>query len=224
MKKIIAMLLAVTLIFSGIFVLSACGDETCTEHIDENSDNKCDNCDADLTPPPTVDEALVAFVTAMEATKPATLSVTVTTKFGSEDLVSTYNTVYSSKDASFTVTYCVQSVNSSLEGEDIIEKEGTITCKADGTYSDNGSFAGSNPSATGVKANLTSEKLTDYTVSADGDTLTATVKAADSLDILGAEYENDASLVIVKNEGKIVSVTLSSGEGADFMKVVCIYG
>ncbi len=48
MKKLLVLLLALTLCFT----LAACGggDDPCTEHVDANSDGKCDNCDAAVEP------------------------------------------------------------------------------------------------------------------------------------------------------------------------------
>ncbi len=59
LKRILSLALCCVLILSSLFPLASCGDDTpdpapdsgrteCTEHIDENSDNKCDNCDATL--------------------------------------------------------------------------------------------------------------------------------------------------------------------------------
>ncbi len=50
-KKIVCLLLAMMMLVGCISVLSSCKDpETdCTNHVDENGDNKCDVCDEDMT-------------------------------------------------------------------------------------------------------------------------------------------------------------------------------
>ncbi len=45
-KKFNIVLLATILILTLGFSLVACGDTTCTEHVDSDADGKCDNCDA----------------------------------------------------------------------------------------------------------------------------------------------------------------------------------
>lgn len=52
MKKLLALFLALTLVFSVSLSLTACGETACTEHVDENKDNKCDNCGKALTENP----------------------------------------------------------------------------------------------------------------------------------------------------------------------------
>jgi DNA repair exonuclease SbcCD ATPase subunit len=59
MKKILALLLAAIMVLS-VFTLAACNDEpgpnnqgnnSCTSHVDANTDYKCDNCGAELEKP-----------------------------------------------------------------------------------------------------------------------------------------------------------------------------
>lgn len=224
MKKILAILLALTCLLASVSVLTACGEEVCEAHVDENKDNKCDNCGADVTPeqpddPEPQEDKRDAFVSAIGATNPEKVTVTVktTTKYG--ELTSTYVTTFAA-DGSFTVDYTVEKFNDSLEATSTelkIVETGTITCNADGSYSDGGAFAGSNPQATGVKLNIKSDKVTEYNV--NGDNFNATVKAADTKDVFGVEYKNDATLVLTKNNGKIVSASVISGD----VQILCVY-
>ena len=226
MKKILAFLLVISCMFACAAVLTACGDDECTEHVDANGDNKCDNCEADVTPepqppedkPPVVEDKRPDFVSALAATVPTETVVTVTTNSEYGKLTSVYTTVYA-EDGSFTINYSKQSYNLSLDPsntDDIITETGTITCSADGNYSDGGSFAGSNPAATGVKINISSDKL-DYVIS--DDILTATVSEADTREILGNAYAEDATVVIIKNNGKIISASVTIGD----LEIVCEY-
>ena len=223
MKKILAMLLALTCAIGCMFALTACGDDVCEAHVDEDNNKKCDKCQADMpdVEPPKVDER-PAFVTAIEATKPTQLTVTVKSNSAFGQLTSAYTTTYSSTDSSFTVAYRTEKINDGFEVEgDVIVSEGVITCDASGNYSDGGAFAGSNPAATGVKVKLTSDKLVNYTVT--GDILTATIAAADTLEVLGASYGADVTLVLTKSEGKIVSVSLTYGAEENRVQISCVY-
>ena len=47
-KKLLSLFLAVVMVLSTLFVLASCGDKECKEHVDANSDGKCDNCGADM--------------------------------------------------------------------------------------------------------------------------------------------------------------------------------
>ena len=223
MKKILAILLALTCAVSCMFVLSACNDDVCTEHVDNDGDKKCDVCQADMSDPAGTEDKRTAFSAAIAATKPTTLKVTVKSNSPFGELESVYTTVYSTVDSSFTITYHTKQINDGFEVDaDIIEKDGVITCDASGNYSD-GTFMGSNPNATGVNANIMSDRLTNYTVSTDGNILTATIAADDTLAVLGVQYAEDVTLVLTKNEGKIISISLTYGAEANRVKVACVY-
>ena len=51
-SKILSIILGIALVIVMVASLVACND-TCTEHVDENGDLKCDNCEADM---PSTDE------------------------------------------------------------------------------------------------------------------------------------------------------------------------
>ena len=222
MKKILAMLLALTCVIGCAFVFTAC-DDACTEHIDENGDNKCDKCEAEMEVPANTEDKRTAFNAAIAATKPNTLTVTVTSNSAFGKLKSVYTTVYSTTDSSFTISYHTEEINGGFEVDgDIIEKDGVITCDSSGNYSD-GEFMGNNPVATGVNANIMSDRLVNYNVSADGNILTATVAADDTLAVLGVQYASDVTLILTKNAGKIVSLSFAYGAEASRVSVTCVY-
>lgn len=219
MKKILAILLALTCFVGCAFALTSCGK--CEEHIDANGDNACDNCGADTTPAPAPQEdECKAFADAIAATKPASLEVTVKTTSELGALQSTYKTVYSTTDSSFTITYRTESFNVTFESEDnVLVNEGTITCDAAGNYSDGGAFVGGNPASTGVVASL--DKLTNYTV--EGDILVATVAADETLAVFGVQYDATVTLVLTKSEGKIISASLICGTETNGTQISCVY-
>ena len=211
MKKFLAIILAIGCIFASLGVLTSCGGE-CTEHLDEDGDNVCDKC---KEPIETVDpsDKRSEFTAAMSATNPAELTVTVTTTDALGSLSSVYNTVFSA-DGSFVINYSKESFADLESDDEKVVKTGTISCSANGTYSD-GSFSGSNPLATGVTLDLS--KLKNF--STVGDILTATVAAADTQAALGVVITNDATLVLTKNNGKIVSVSVTTVDTV----IVCEY-
>ena len=55
MKKIISLILCLAMLISAMALITSCGEETpappCTEHVDSDSNGKCDNCDADVSIP-----------------------------------------------------------------------------------------------------------------------------------------------------------------------------
>ncbi len=55
MKKLLSIILSLALLVSAMALMISCGEETpdspCTEHVDSDSNGKCDNCDADVSAP-----------------------------------------------------------------------------------------------------------------------------------------------------------------------------
>jgi hypothetical protein len=153
---------------------------------------------------------------ASKSTDPSKVVVTVNSKFGTDNLVSRFTIEYSDEDASFVINYYVESFNPDFMADEYkIVSEGTITCDAEGNYSDGGSFVGSNPAATGVKADL--NKLKNYVTSET--TLTATVAKADTASVFGTAYGSDVTLVVTKNSSSIVSVSLAYAD----VQILCVY-
>jgi hypothetical protein len=245
MKKILIMLLALTCAMSCVVALASCGNNahTCA---DANGDGKCDNCGNAVQPAPKPDEPCTEcvdsdlngkcdkcnkdveipepdyrpdFVAAMNATKPEVLVVKVVTESAFGALTSEYTTTYAA-DGSFVINSKVEKFNLDINsGDEKVVTEAEITCDANGEYSDGGSFVGSNPAATGVKVDL--EKLAVYTI--EGDLLSATVAKADTKAVFGVAYEGDVTLVVTKNNGKIVAVALTYTAQDNVVKIVCEY-
>ncbi len=249
MKKILIMLLALTCAISCVFALASCGKDahTCA---DANGDGKCDNCGAAVQPAPNnpdepdgpctecVDSDLDGkcdvcgedveipapdyrpdFIAAMNATKPEVLYVKVVTESSFGALTSEYTTTYA-QDGSFVIDSSVEKFNVDIDsGDEKIVTVSKVTCAANGSYSDGGSFIGENPAATGVKVDI--EKLTDFITEAD--LLSATVAKAETKDVFGVTYEGDVTLVMTKNDGKIVAVALTYTAQDNVVKIICEY-
>lgn len=196
MKKFLAIILALTCAFA----LFACGDgETANNY-------KTDAAD---------------FITAVGATDVTNLDVSVAVETALGTLTSTYNTVYNA-DGTSTMTYRIETIPAldSTALEEIEVQEGTVTCDANGNYS-NDEISGT-IGATGVSLNLNSDKISNYTV--EGDVLTITVAAADTASVVGTALGSDAIVAVTKAEGKIVSITLNYTDAAGCaVAIVCAY-
>ena len=193
-KRIIAAVLLVCMVFSALFLVSCGGDKK-----------------------------LEAFSKAISSTKPSKVDGTITmyTEFASLDVA--YNATIA-EDGSFVLNYSYDKFNSidSADNNDVISKvEGSVTYK-DGTYSDS-SLASKIPGeVVAAKVNLDEDKMT-YTVSGDGNVLAATIKAADTKDVLGVEYAADVTIVLTKANDSIVSLSLSYTLEEGKVEVVCSY-
>ena len=155
------------------------------------------------------DAGVEDFTAAISATEPTAVSGTVTmhTEFG--PLTATY-TATIAEDGSFELTYVYEEFASIGEGSAdtvISEKTGTVTYK-DGTYSDTSIAAKIPADATATKLKLNTDKM-KYTVSEDGNVLSATVKASNTKSVFGVAYDADVVFTLTKSEGKIVSLSLT---------------
>lgn len=99
MKKIFMLLLSLTMVFGAATFATACddGSESCTQHVDENSDGVCDNCDEAFTPE--VKEVNVTF-TVKDLEENTLSGVTVIFQSGNETPV----TAVSGTDGTLSVT------------------------------------------------------------------------------------------------------------------------
>lgn len=189
MKKILALIL----VLACSFALFACGEE----------------------PAPTYAEEAAEFITAFGATTINTLNVTVTTETAEGDLTATYTTTYAAGKIS-SITYSIETIPGLDSTEDLEVLTGTVTCDANGTYSDGGEIA-NKLGATGIKFDYDSNKISTFTV--DGNVLAITVAAADTEAVLGYAIGSDALVTVTKAEGKITSVALSYTG----VSIVCAY-
>ena len=194
MKKFLAIILALTCAFA----LFACGDDAATN-----------NYAADAAD----------FITAIGATDVTTLDVKVAVETAQGTLTSTYVTTYNT-DGTSTMEYRIETIASLDSAEDIAVQEGTVTCDANGNYS-NDEISGK-IGATGVSLNLNSDKITSYSVL--GDVLTINVAKADTSSVIGTALGSDAVVSVTKANGKVVSITLNYTDATGCaVAIVCAY-
>jgi hypothetical protein len=189
MKKILALIL----VLACSFALFACGEDAA----------------------PSYAEQAAEFITAFGATEITALNVTVTTEIADGTLTATYNTAYNA-DKTGTMTYSIETIPGLDSAEDLEVLTGTITCDANGTWSDGGAISGK-LGASGIKFDYDSSKISNFTV--DGNVLAITVAAADTEAVIGCALGTDALVTVTKAEGKIVSVALSYTG----VSIVCVY-
>ncbi len=170
------------------------------------------------------DDALDAFATAGAAQAPATIVVQTKMTTVQGDLLSAATTTFA-EDGSFTLNYWMEKFNAisaTEEGEVKSKIETTVTCDKDGKYSDGGTLAATSTATTGHKL-VFNPKLMTYTVSADGNVLSATVSADNTEAVFGVAYGADVVLVVTKNADRIISFTLNYTVEAGTVEVKCNY-
>lgn len=164
------------------------------------------------------------FKEAMENTNPRKVTITTTTTTAglgtlSGDYAVTYN-----NDNTATIKYNCEiwlgiPTDGSEIGSDVKTKlSGTVTRDAEGKYSD----------ATFVEdvelvLSLDIEAISEYTVSEDGKTLTATIAKNDTQAVFGVAYGFDVALTLVKGSRSIESVSLAYTSGINQVSVKCVY-
>jgi hypothetical protein len=160
------------------------------------------------------------FVAAVNNANPEAIEITIKSATALGELSGTYTVTYN-EDGSFTIDYVYEKFNDIGEGDDLkSEVTGKVTCDKNGNYSDGGSLTGKVALAEGAKINLAKVKAT---ISADGNSLTATVKAADTKAVLGVELPSDAALVIIKSADAIVSYSIKYSNASGDVTVSCEY-
>ena len=195
MKKILALLLILTCSFA----LFACKEE---------SDPEAEAYAA----------AVEDFATAsLAAPKGLTVSVTAETALGA--LKSEYVTTYN-EDGSAVIEYSVEKINGLDSEEDKSVVTGTISVDVGGNYSDGGDFSGANPVANGFKINFKSDKIK---CNIQGDTLRATVAAADTEAVFGVAIPSDAVLTVVRHNGAINTVAVDYTATTGAVNILCTY-
>ena len=220
MKKIIALLLALTCAFA-LFACSDNTDEPCAECVDSNADGLCDVCGGTVETPEepenelTPEEAkLQEFVNRITSSDPTFIKTLTSYNDGTFDntLTGKYETtVY--PDGSFKMYFEYQEYAIPEAGADPdgykATRVGTVFYK-DGLYSidemQTWGTAAPEVSALGVKFNINIETIgDDYSFSADGKTLTAYLLAENVKDVFGIELsieEGDTVELVIETDGE----------------------
>ena len=197
-------LLVISIALSMTFITS-CGGGS------DDDDNK-----------PQGNDGIDLFNAAILATNPDEITGTVvmTASFGT--MTMEYEATLED-DGSFILEYSYDRFNSYGEGgSDTATKVTGMVTYENGTYRGDTDAAKIPTNAVASKINLKSDKISAK-VSNDGKVLAATVKAADTLGVLGVEYASDVTISMTMQNAKIASLTLTyTYEGAN-VTVLCNY-
>ncbi|MBQ8302709.1 MAG: hypothetical protein IJX97_04070 [Clostridia bacterium] len=196
MKKIIALLIAITCVFAMV----SCGG---------NGGETVD---------------VTAFKDAVAATAPTAVEIETALETELGTLEGTFNVTYAT-DGSAVIEYSYEQFNELGESSNTTEVKntvsGTVNVGADGSYSDGGALVGSVSAAGGFTINLDTAKMKDCEV--NGNVLTATVEAANTEAVLGVAIAYDVNVVLTKGETSLVSLTLTYTTDAGLATVTCEY-
>ena len=194
MKKIIALLIAITC----VFVMVSCGGGE------------------------TVD--LTAFKDAVAATAPATVEIETALETELGTLTGSFNVTYADDGSAvieYAYEQFNELGESNNVTETTKTVSGTVTVDKDGAYSDGGALVGSVSAAGGFTINLDSSKMKECEV--NGNVLTATVEAANTEAVLGVAIAYDVTVVLTQGETSLVSLTLTYVTDAGVATVTCEY-
>ena len=159
------------------------------------------------------------FTTAINNSDPDSIVVKIKSATALGELSGTYTVTYN-EDGSFTIDYVYEKFNDIGSGDLKTEVPGKVTCDKNGNYSDGGELTGKTALAAGAKINLSKVSAT---ISQDGNSLTATIKAADTKAVLGVELPSDAELLITKANDAIVSYSIKYSNASGEVIVSCEY-
>ena len=164
------------------------------------------------------------FKEAAAQTSPTTVTLTVKQEQAYATLNARFVTTYA-EDGSATIVYSrdvFNEIGTGTADEPISTLTGTVTCDAQGNYSDGGAFAGNSAVVSGVNFDFNKKKM-NATFSTDGNVLNATVAAADTAAVLGVDFGVDVTITITKSEGKIIAFTLEYTAAEGKVYVNCVY-
>jgi hypothetical protein len=216
MKKIIALLLALTCAFA-LFACSEDPQDPCTTCTDADGDGKCDVCggevetpEGDPNPDPelTPEEAKLAeFVSRITSSEPTFIKTITQYSDGTFDntLVGKYETTVYGENFKMYCEYEKYAIPEAGADPDAYKitvkgtafyKDGSVKYKEGGSYSleemDGIAWGTGAPaiSTLGVTLNLTVDSIgEDYSFSPDGKTLTVNLLAEDVKNVLGVEID-----------------------------------
>lgn len=218
MKKIIALILSIVCVFT----LVACGDEPCTEHVDANTDGKCDVCEATVDIPEEETTVGPKEVAEMYAESLPTKVVTTTKQVIGENIVlNGKETLVTGKvNGKLTTVYEYErdELNEVPDSDIVPPLIKTVSGSKvyhDGKVSiDGGSWVkGYNfaPLKGDIAINLDEANLTNVSYDKETSTLSFTV-AADKVALVFGEnvvIESDVTVSIVNDGAVVTGISLS---------------
>lgn len=222
MKRIVALLLALVMVFAFV----SCGGKTpCETCVDEDGDLVCDVCGEEIKPDseqtPGKNTLTVAdFAKILEATPVSRIEMSVKEDWKNVgSLKSTYTIAFGQGDTA-DISYKRQTFDVS---EDVFETDtpaikeisGNVKYK-NGAYT--GSMEGTADAVAKLALKLSADKLANVTVSGtakDGAILTAMVLKTDAKAVFGVELPSNATLSVTLAKGakSVSAFTLSYSDG-----------
>ena len=202
MKKIIALVLAV----SCVFALASC-----KLFKKDNGDN--------VNPVDT--EAVAAVQAKLDASSPETANITVKLDSEIDTLESSYFVTYNIEDGSATVVYTYEKLTE-IGAAEITETVGpnTVSVSPDGILSEE--IGGTEAvEALTFDINLDPTKL--ISASYNANVLTAKVKASFTKAVIGVAIASDVDIMIMTTELGIASITISYDTSAGPVEIVATY-
>lgn len=159
---------------------------------------------------------------ANDTTAPKSSVVTIKLESDYGTLKSVLTVDYAA-DGSSVIVYKGQRYGMLSQGESHIVDEDpiTVTCDANGNYSDGGELVGNVVASGAFALNLVEGKLRDAKI--EGSILYATVFSVDTFDVLGINLGTTASIAVSIKSGKIGSLSVAYRDGADKINVECEY-
>ena len=222
MKRIVALLLALVMVFAFV----SCGGKTpCETCVDEDGDLVCDVCGEEIKPgseqTPGKNALTVAdFAKILEATPVSRIEMSVKEDWKNVgSLKSTYTIAFGQGDTA-DISYKRQTFDVS---EDVFETDTPAIKEISGTVKyKNGAYTGSMEGTANAVAKLalklSADKLANVTVSGtakDGAILTAMVLKTDAKAVFGVELPSNATLSVTLAKGakSVSAFTLSYSDG-----------
>ena len=206
MKKIICLLLAIV----TVFVFVSCG-ETCTVHVDDNGDGKCDVCKSDYVSPADVIFNMVA------ESNPTSIKTVTDAAFDGVSYIGVYETVIY-EDGSFVYSFSQERpvhINEDIE-ESYVTEKGEVTYE-NGVYTLNGVAVSGAPDVAylNIKSAITKANVPNFTVDSTGRELTANINAAACKAIFGINVNAETVSLTVKTNGVRLHQIILSYEDAN---------
>lgn len=230
MKKIVALLLAV----SVVFALTACfgAKDPCEQHVDDNNDQICDVCEEKIEGigPGALSLTVADFASAMKDMNSGRVEISIVETSDKGSLSASYTVTFGSGDVA-DIAYVRELWD---VDESVFDAETPAKAIVSGAcHYENGQYSGAEmngaaESVAKLALNLTKDKLASIVINGsakDGAILTAAVPRAYSAEVLGVSLPADAALSVTMVPGaKSISVfTLSYAANGNSIAFSVLY-